>query len=256
MKLASIINAWADTIDLLPRVIDNHLKFCDAVVVVWSSQSNNWERSPLMMEYILENPSDPRVHFVQCEPKEFLKPHQNETRKRNYGLQYAKEKHFTHYLIADGDEFYQLDDAQAVKEAFAADKQMKINGFVFRSKVYIKSPELWVSDHTLVPFIQRLHKQSEVGSNKRYPYAYKEGNAMIDPTRRPETSSHVLMMHNSFMHHMSYIRKDIELKINNSSANLRNSREAILKDQQFAAVGYRSNLYNQIINHAPNQFNL
>lgn len=253
IRLVSIINAWSDTVELLPFCIDNHLQFSDAVIVVVSAMSNHGNTDSVMADFIRNYPLNARVLFEHFEP--FLKyiPRVNEAAKRNFGIQRAIENpyKFTHYLMADADEFYIPEDVQKEKKRLSC-----VNGLVCRTRVYIKTPKLWTEDHTLVPFIQRLHTTSVVGNFKYFPFAYDEsGAAHIDPTRRPNFTNGIEMS-DIICHHFSYVRKNIDLKINNSSANLRRSVKIIYEELHDAKPGYVSKLYHSPLKESENLFNI
>jgi hypothetical protein len=252
MRLASIINVWADCVELLPFCIKNHLQFCDGVIVVTSSRSNHNETSSAMSEFIEQYPLDPRVLFEQCEPIKGLKPLANETRKRNYGIDSARVNGFTHFLIADADEFYNPQLMEGDKKFM---EESNINGLVSRLHVYIGKPTLWCHDHTLVPTIHKLTKDVQVGGFKEYPFAYINGNAMIDPSRRPFFIKGIVNS-TTICHHYSYVRKNIDLKIDNSSANLKRSRQVIYDELRDAKPGYISKLYHQELKECPNYFDI
>lgn len=253
MKLASIINSWVDAIELLPFCLDNHLQFCDHVIVVWSMVSNHQIYDDNILSFIVKYKNDGRVTFIQQEPTRNFSPLVNETRKRNYGLDIAKQSGFTHFIIADQDEFY-------IPESMIYDKKKfvkgDLNGIIHPIKVYIKTPNLWCSDHTLVPGIHKLEKTTYVGQFKEYPFAYDEfGNAHVDPSRRVNYISGIEMSEFP-MHHYSYVRKNIDLKIDNSSANLRRSRQVIYDELRDAKPGYLSKLYHQPLQECENYFNI
>lgn len=253
MKLASIINAWSCTVELLPHCIKNHLQFSDGIIVVWSQHSNHWHKDDSVLEYILANGHDSRVEFHQLEPMRALKPLANETRKRNHGIDIARAKGFTHFLIADTDEFYFPEEIENDKKKF---HDSSLKGLVSPLLVYIAKPTLYTTDHTLVPTIQRLTKEVYVGNFKEYPYAYdSQGNAHIDPSRRPSFYRGVEMS-DTKCHHLSYVRKNIDLKIDNSSANLRRSRQVIYDELREARPGYLSKLYHRELKECENYFNI
>jgi len=218
---------------------------------VWSQHSNHFVKNDAVLEYILANGHDSRVEFVQLEPMKGLKPLANETRKRNHGIEIAKKKGFDQVLISDADEFWYSDTMNQLK--IELEHEEKLNGFVHPLRVFIKSPTLWCEDHTLVPGIQRLTKKFYVGNFSHYPYAYEGLTARIDPSRRPNTLTGIKYV-GVPMSHMSYVRKDIDLKINNSSANLKKSREAIHEQVRNAVPGYKSGY--GILKECPNYFNI
>lgn len=238
---------------LLPYCIANHLQFADAVIVVWSQYSNHGNKDDSVLEYIAANGHDTRVQFVQCEPWRGVTPVNSETRKRNHGIAIAREGGFTHFLIADADEFYEESDMYEDKKFVEVND---LNGLVSRLHVYISKPTLWTTDHTLVPTIHKLTKNVNVGAHREYPMAYDDkGNAHIDPSRRPSFIDGI-MLSPTICHHYSYVRKDINLKINNSSANLKRSKSVILEELRDAKPGYMSRLYHQELKECPNYFNI
>lgn len=253
MRLCSIINSWVDAIELLPFCIENHLQFCDHVIVVWSMNSNHGVYDDSTLAFILKYKSNPRVTFHQLEPVVGQPPLMNETRKRNYGIDIAKKGVFTHFLVADQDEFYQASVMNLVKDQI---EKKDLNGVVSKLVVYIGKPTLWCHDHTLVPTIHKLTKETYVGAFREYPFAYDtSGNAHIDPSRRPFYTSGITLS-GAICHHFSYVRKNIDLKIDNSSANLRRSRQVIYDELRDAKPGYVSHLYHQPLQSCENYFNL
>jgi hypothetical protein len=252
MRLTSIINVWADCVELLPFCIKNHLQFCDGVIVVWSQYSNHGNKNDAVLEYILANGHDQRVQFVQCEPWKGVTPLNSETRKRNHGIATAREKGFTHFIISDADEFYMSGYMNDEKKRF---DNPNLNGLVHDVKVFIKNPTLWARDHTLVCGIHKLNKDTCCGNFKDYPFAYdSKGQAHIDPSRRLSFTSGIEI--SLPMYHMSYVRKNIDLKIDNSSANLKRSRQVIYDELRDAKPGYVSRLYHQPLQECPNYFDI
>jgi hypothetical protein len=251
MRLASIINVWADCRCLLPYCIKNHLQFCDGVIVVWSLRSNHGNKNDAVLEYILANGHDSRVMFEQLEPISGAQPLINETRKRNHGISMARKKGFTHFLISDADEMYHPADIERDKLRF---DNPKLNGLVSELVVYV-TPTLWTDDHTLVPTIHKLTYEVYVGNFREYPFAYTGTTARIDPSRRPSFYSGIETS-DTKCHHYSYVRKDMELKINNSSANLRKSRSLIYQEMSTAKAGEMSLLYQRVLKESPNFFDI
>lgn len=266
MKLCSIINTWVDTIEMLPYCINNHFQFCDGVIIVWSSMSNHGNSDDgKMRKFIIDSRFDQRavdcskgehakqLHFTQLEPERGLSPLFNETRKRNYGLDFARQQGFTHFLISDSDEFYIPSEMNAEKKRF---DNPNLNGLVHPLKVYIKSPTLWTYDHTLCAGIHKLNHNTQCGNFNNYPFAYDAGGkAHIDPSRRLNYTSGIEMS-SVYMQHFSYVRKNIDLKIDNSSANLRRSRQNIYDELRDAKPGYLSRLYHQPLQETENIFNI
>lgn len=249
MKLAAIFNVWMDSVELLGRAIE--CMPAEEIIVVWSEYSNRGVKAPPYLEMYSK-----KVHFIQVEPMyNIYHPAASETYKRNCGLEKAKELECTHFIICDSDEFYIQNEFEDEKARIERDN---LNGLVHPLKVYVGKPTLWCEDHTLVPGIQKLYSYPDIhlGNFKNYPFAYDaEGHAHIDPTRRTNQTTGIEMSP-FYMHHMSYVRRDIDLKIRNSSANLRRSEAAIKRDIANAAPGYMSELYHRELKECENLFNI
>jgi len=253
MRLATIISAWADSLELLPYCIHNHLQFADSVIVVWSETSNHKVKDARMKDFVYKH-DFANVIFHQLEPVNYHYPLDSEMRKRNTGLDVARSHGFTHFLLADADEFYEADEVEKEKERFVKEKPLQ--GLVCGLKVYIKHPTLCTVDPTLIPFIHTLTSKSKVVKNPYYPFAYDRKKAVMDPGRRLNVLDGVEWS-KVVMHHMSYVRIDINQKINNSTAtNLRKHRDLIDHDLKNAAPGVMSLWYKHEIAECDNKFNL
>lgn len=249
MNLGVIFNAWSDCTDLLRKAVDNILPVADMVVIVWSDRSNKGEE----IKFTFRHHEDHKVRFLHTEPIRHFSPAQNETMKRNAGLDYARANMCTHFLVMDSDEFYHREDVAREKERI---EKENLNGLVCGLRVYIKEPTLWCEDHTLVPFIQKLTPEVEIGDYRHFPFTYdRDRRCHIDPTRRPSHVSRVGWS-DVVMHHFSYVRQDMDLKIRNSSANLERSREIIAKEMQEARPGWMSLLYHRELKECEDLFKI
>lgn len=246
MKLAAVFVVWADCADLLPYAVENIRPVVDEVFIVWSKKSNHGRE----VNYDLPK----GCTLIQWEPIQ-RHPNHNELAKRNAGLEAVKAGKFTHFIMMDADEFYLQQEFMEAKKQI---QEEVIPGSVCRVKTYFKSPTLTIGyDHTIVPFIHKVTPALEYKLNFHgYPFAYKNDTAYIDPTRRLNITQGVKMM-DITMYHYSWVRKDIRLKMENSSANLRGSRgEIILNDLKNAAPGYLCQGYRKILYKCENIFNL
>lgn len=246
MKLAAVFVVWADCIDLLPYAIDNIRPVVDGVIVVWSKASNHGRE----MEYALPE----GCQLVQHEPTHRI-PNHNEIAKRNAGLEAVKKGGFTHFIMMDADEFYIQSEFRTKKQLI---EEMVLAGSVCRIQTYFKSPTLTIGyDHTFVPFIHKVTPNLSYRLNFHgYPFAYVNKVPYIDPTRRLNITRGVEFL-SITMHHMSWIRKDFKLKMENSSANLRGTRgEVMIEDLLNAEPGYFCKGYQRELTACENIFNL
>lgn len=245
LKLAAIFVVWADCADLLPYAVDNIRPVVDEIFIVWSRKSNHGRE----MEYELPN----GCTLIQCEPQ-FNVPQHNELTKRNAGLEAVKKAGFTHFIMMDADEMYLQGEFTQAKKLI---DEQNILGSVCRIKTYFKSPTLTIGyDHTIVGFIHRIKPSLTYKLNFHgYPFAYDRGTARIDPTRRLNVTGGIEML-DITMHHFSWVRQNIDLKIQNSSANLKRRSDIIYEDLKLAKEGYFCKGYQRTLQSAENIFNL
>jgi len=239
---------WGDANDLIDYSLDNILPCVDGVIIIYSNKSNfgNYREFYTSID-------DYKIKSFNWEPDHSFMPHYNETAKRQYGLEKAKELGFTHFIFSDFDEFFHDQD-------FIRDKRRvydnDLNGLVHRLKVLFKKPTLICDDHTLIPGIQRLTPNTKTGNYRDFPFAYdKEGNAHIDPCRRLNHYTKVEMS-DSVMIHASWLRSDYELKIQNSSARNNLNKSSIYRDIEKADAGVYNEFYRQTLQECPNWFDL
>lgn len=248
MRLTVIYNVWFDAIELLPFSIKN-MRECgvDGVIIVWSEASNYNE---VYKNYL---PDVENCHIFQREPV-FHHPMNSETDKRNFGLQKARELGYTHFLTADSDEFYDPAQFKKVRNYIEA---TGVKGMVCPSKVYFKKPTLTVGkDVTLVPFIHELQRGLRHEFNRKYPYAFDGKGIRIDPTRGLSIISGVEYTEEVVLHHLSWVRKDINVKIRNSTARANIERSTLLEDYANAQPGYYCKYYQAVLKECPNFFNI
>lgn len=249
LKLCAIYNVWFDSIELLPYSIEQAKQVVDEVLIIYSRRSN-WGQPA---DY--EDQISSLGTLLKWEPTPAIKPAQNEIDKRNFGLNQAKNRGFTHFIMMDCDEIYEASELKRDRDSLFNSQYM--NGFVHPIITYIKTPILCCPDHTLVPGIHRLLPTThfELG-NQFYPFAYdSNGDAHIDPTRRPNFKDGI-MMSETVMHHFSHVRKNMEMKIHNSTARNSLLRSTIMEDYDNAAPGYFSKFYRQELHEMPNRFNI
>lgn len=258
MRLVSIINVWFDAIDLLPYCLQNQAECgVDGIIIIWSEASNHGE---VKMDYLwpaIHPKSEASlipIHIFQREPQ-FRDPRNSETDKRNFGLERARELGYTHFLTIDQDEMYDPIKFKKQKERFKNEPYLQ--GIVCPSNVYFKSPTLTVGrDVTLVPFIHQISARVKHEFNKRYPFAFDNKGIRIDPTRQLSLTNGIQYTEDIVMEHYSYCRKDIELKIRNSTARTNIERSTIREDYKNAAPGVYCEFYKAVIQPCENIFNL
>lgn len=242
MKLAAIYNVF-DGIELLYGSMKCMKDDVDLFIIVWQDVSNFGEKYDCIKDFKLPD-FGCNIIFAKYEPTSINGTY-NEILKRNLGIQYAKEEDCTHFLHVDCDEYY---------DNFNGAKQQYINsgakGSVCKILTYFKKPTLRLEkeDNYYVPFIHELKSNTHAGA-KEYPF-------YVDPTRKINETDVQLL--NVYMHHYSWIRKDIERKVRNSSAKKNIERSQLLQDyySDEMKAGYFLKDYNQKLIEVDDLFNI
>lgn len=246
MRLTAIYNVWHDY-DLLKLSIENIRPVVDNIIVVASEKSNYGEISPIPT-WLLEG--NDLVIFEPTHSQAMV----SETDKRNVGLAVARSQGYTHFIMMDADEFYVREDFIKEKQRFIDNPDLA--GLVCASQVYFKSPKLTIGlDTTRVPFIHKITPTLKHEFNSLYPFAWEGKNIRIDPTRSLNINSGVEWSP-IIMHHYSWIRKDIEVKIRNSTARANIERSTIRQDLMSAREGYYCEFYGKTLIRASVDFNI
>jgi hypothetical protein len=148
---------------------------------------------------------------------------QQETDKRNMGIQWAKERGYSHVLSVDADELYDKDQFKVAKE------MINKNGWPITYWSYVNYFKDF--DHYLVypfrPFVNGIH-------STYFTYTYQgPAPGPTDPTRRifnPMNIGTYLFPDEVIrMCHGAWIRKDIRKKLENWSAKDHFNQELIEK---------------------------
>ena len=255
MKLCAIYNVWDDW--YLLRL--SHLQIyslVDGVIIVESETSNFGERSEMKPFH------DSKTIFYRVEPNLNKEPRENETDKRNFGLQKARELGYTHFLMMDADEFYEPEEFKKELKRF---ENPNLMGLVCRVKCYFRSPELTIGyDTTLVPWVHKITPNLRFEFNRNYPFAWTlldkiphthTKHIRIDPTRSMNINDYVEWSEIT-MHHMSQIRSDMKKKIRNSTARANIEKSSLLEDYKNAKEGYYCKFYGKTLEKCENIFGL
>jgi hypothetical protein len=253
LKLACIYNVW-DASYLLRGSIMQIRKHVDVVIVVRQDVSNYGEvsqESQVVCDQLLfEGLIDQVILFV---PENHLKRKgfHNECKKRNLGLERAKELQCTHYILMDCDEYYH-------EHQFANAKNIvEKSGYEFTRislYTYFKEPtwKLVPLENYYVPFICRLKQTTLIGND--------HSGAYVDPARAPKQIMKISDLPISWivMHHYSWIRKDIGQKLRNSSArdNFASIDDIVAEFQGYDGEGCPPFYSGHIVENVVNYFNI
>ena len=218
MKIGVSVNVF-DGEELLENSIKSIRDNVDYVSVVYQTVSNFGNPCdeglvPLLEKLVKDGLVD---EIFEYKPKINKGGHVNEITKRNIGLSLSEGAGCTHHMAMDSDEFY-------TDEQFKYMKTVMVDGDYDSSScqmtTYYKEPiyRLDPKEEYYVTLLFKIRQGVEFVMGHPFP-------VLVDPTRRMlPGNSKVFTREEIEMHHMSYVRKDIRKKLQNSSAspNFRN----------------------------------
>jgi hypothetical protein len=213
MKLGVSYNLF-DGEELLESSIKSIRSEVDYISVVYQTVSNfgnpcSEELVPLLNKLKNEGLID---ELFQYSPKVNKRGHFNEITKRNIGLSLSEGNGCTHHMSMDSDEFYIDEQFKFLK------KEMREGGYdssACQMTTYYKEPiyRLDPKEEYYVSLIYKINNNSSYVMGTPFP-------VLVDPTRRMQTTNCRIFTRDEIeMHHMSFVRKNITTKLNNSSAN-------------------------------------
>ena len=218
MKLGVSYNLF-DGEELLENSIKSIKKHVHYVSVVYQTESNFGNPCDEGLVPLLEKlKSDGLIdELFLYKPNLNKGGHYNEIRKRNLGLYISEGAGCTHHMAMDSDEFYTDEQFKYMLDEIVKgdfDSSACQMTTYYKDSKYRLDPkeEYYVS----LPFKIRQGKEYVIG----HPFP-----VLVDPTRRMEPGKCKVFTRDEIeMHHMSYVRKDIRKKLQNSSAspNFRN----------------------------------
>jgi len=195
MKLGVAFNVFNGE-ELLIDSMNRMRMVADYIVLTYQNTSNVGNRKVHKFDDVAHLCDD----IVLFEPND-VRPAINETNKRNLGLYYARKNGCSHFMSIDCDEFYHHDQFVNAKnliieKGFESTACELVNYF-HSSKYQI------VAHRQFVPFIFRIteHKHKHL-----HPFP-----VVVDPTRViSQAKFHLFDKSELLMHHMSYVRKDLD----------------------------------------------
>lgn len=137
--------------------------------------------------------------------------HYNEITKRNIGVSLSLGESCTHHMSMDSDEYYLLDEFKYIKKVML---DGDYDSSACKLQTYYKEPiyRLDPPEDYYVSLLYKIDDNSEYKIGSRLP-------VLVDPTRCMEPGNCKIFDRDEVeMHHLSYIRKDIRKKLQNSSA--------------------------------------
>lgn len=199
--------------ELLEASIKSIRESVDYISVVYQTTSNYGNPCDDGLVPLLEKLKDDGLvdELMKYIPQGNGHGHANEITKRNLGLHLSKRAKCDYHMSMDTDEFY-------TKEQFEFMKRELVDGDYDTSAcqmvTYYKSPKyrLEPKEDYYVSLFCKIDKDTQYKFGIEFP-------VLVDPTRRTDSGKCRIFTRDEIeMHHMSYVRKNIETKLKNSSA--------------------------------------
>ena len=211
MKLGVSFNAFSG-LELLEPAINSISPHVEFINVVCQRTSNTHREKEGVLELVKDlylcELIDAYAEFVPDQ----IQPKQNETNKRNLGLEICKAHKCTHFMTMDVDEFYLGDDIDYAKSLIM---DVGFETTACQMQTYYKTPEYRVKppEEYYVPLISKIDDRRFV-KGMSWP-------VLADPSRKLTPNKFYAFKRNEIeMHHMSYVREDIRDKLFNSSSSV------------------------------------
>lgn len=214
MKLGVSYNLF-DGEELLESSIKSIRNNVDYISVVYQTVSNfgdpcNENLIPLLEKLKSEKLID---ELFEYRPKINKGGHFNEITKRNIGLSLSEGFGCTHHMGMDSDEFYTDEQFKYMKKII---EEGDYDSSVCQMTTYYKKPiyRLDPKEEYYVSLIYKIKQGKEFIMAHPFP-------VLVDPTRRMDSGKCKIFTRDEIeMHHMSYVRNNIEKKVRNSSAKV------------------------------------
>ncbi len=213
MALAAIYTVW-DNLELLPGSIDQIYRMVDNIIIVYQQQSwygvdnHNLEKE---LEGILAKDIEGKMEFIEYRPgKKNVKL--EEEAKHNMGILHARLLGAEYFFLAACDHYY---DPEQFEAAYKAVIDNDYDVTVSKMYTYYKSPE-WQLDHIegyYATFICKLQRDTAAKDGK-YPVLV-DSACMI----RPYNNFYEFKESELMLHHYSFVRKNIEMKLQSAVKN-------------------------------------
>lgn len=215
MKLGCSWNLF-DGEELLEGSIKQIRNQVDYISVVYQKISNfgnpcNSELVPLLEKLKSDGLID---ELFEYSPKVNKGGHFNEMQKRNIGLALSQGANCTHHMSMDSDEYYLSSEFESLKKIII---EGDYDSSYCQMQSYYKSFD-YVLDPPETYYVSLIFK---IKNDSNF-ILMAPSPVLVDPTRRmaPNNKPIVLDREKIQMHHMSFVRNDISVKLKNSSANV------------------------------------
>jgi len=201
-------------LELAGQSIRWHASFFDELVIGWQRISNRGHHSQEIEGWVHKE-APPGSHLVEFTPDFLVNTKENERRKLQMMIDFAREKGCTHFLLMACDHFYTLEEFWRARNAVIRGRFMTSFTRMF---TYYKRPTWRLSppEDYFCPFISAITPETRVINRRQYP-------AFVDPSIKIEPCEPAKLFEPSeiMLHHFSMVRKDVDEKLRNAAAGIR-----------------------------------
>lgn len=191
-------------------------EFVDYISIVY--QKKSYFGVPILdkdLENIVSLSKEGLVDTIHLYENEKIPVHHNQLNKRNIGIDLGYKNGCEYHMSMDSDEFYLKEEFSEMIDYYK-NNSPKICGYC-NLKSYYHTPEYQIRDRRYIDddLFVSLFFNSRYRFIQDYPLIIK-----VDPTRKPNMDK-IKIFDNITMHHMSYVRENIENKLKNAPSFLR-----------------------------------
>jgi len=208
MKKAAVYNVGGDSDEWLKYSIASIYDCFDEIIIVWSDY--NWydKHIPVKDKWFLKS-KDKKIRHINFQGMGRA-ARTKQISKKQRGLDYAYSLGCTHYMLIDSDELWNPD--KLPEQLNAATNYLisvaPLDTYYLRSHLRLKQREVYY-----VPFLCSL--PAKLSNTAKY------GSYICDPTRKQVNNNAACYLSNIHMQHYSWVRNNLQQKINSHSARKR-----------------------------------
>ena len=216
MRIVALYTVF-NGLELLDKSIECIFPHVDEILICYQEKSNKGNRSETVFPAVKKYIGQHKFNVIGFEPHLDLNTKENERRKHNRMLDFAKRLNCTHFLFMATDHFYLHEEFERAKHNLLLRSYDATFSQMF---TYYKHPtwQLTPPEEYYMPFICRLYPETKVVQCRRDAYP-----AYVDPALMINTCAtyHKYAQSELMMHHYSMIRNDIKDKFANAAASIR-----------------------------------
>ena len=218
MKLAVAYNIF-DGVENLETSVKNIRPLTDMLIGVYQSISNYGNVIDKDIPALLQRLG---FHYIiEYIPDLTQTPHFNEIAKRNIGLDIARQNGCELFMTMDCDEMYNLSELKRAKNEF--ERSGSDASACMMQTYYGNSRMVYAEPET---YYVTLFFKTDSKDIRRFR-EFVQFPVLADPTRKLPSNKVLVFPRSTIqMHHYSYVREDIRMKLINSSA-LRNYKDRV-----------------------------